>query len=1207
MADPARIRVPGGTDMIEHSLRRQLEPIVARRRRLDLAWRLSRYWLIAALAGLVLIGADWLWGWRLPFGMGLWCIATIAATIAAIYKTDRIGPDYQAIARNIEQHHPDLQALLLAAIEQKPEHPGGRLGYLQTQVLKEAVIHATNHDWLQSIPPGTVALANVSRIAVLLLLLAVLSQMLPSMSMLRGGRRGVLASRGYEVTITPGNTTVETGSPVVIVARFDGRIPQEVSLSYGATGQEQQRVPLTRSVDDAVFGGVIPDVRSDLLYHVEYADERSGNYRITVLDRPHLIQADAKIVYPSYTNLPEKTIHDTRRISVVEGSHVTLTFTLNKPVTAARLAPRAGIALALNLDPEHPNVLTTSFTAEQSERYELLMADAQGLDSKMPPRFTVDVHKNLPAELKPLFPNRDVAASPIEELDLQAEVSDDYGVARYGVTYTLAGVESRDIVLSDAPAAGKQQIQHLLALEDMGAVPDQLLTYYFWADDAGPDGRPRRTAGDIYFAEVRPFDEIFRENQSFQDERSQQQQSQDGQQQGPETDQLIQMQKQIIIATWNIKQQTDLSGNLSDRADDVDVVRQSQAEALEQARSALAEAEDPSAGQALQAAAEHMETSLNHLTEATKSASVAELTPALGAEQAAYQELLKLRGREHQIARGQNSGRGNSAGSARSQQQLQQLELTEQENRYETERVAQSQEQTARREDLQVLNRLGDLARRQNDMSERLREAEAALRQARNEQERQEILRELKRLRDEQLETLRDIDELQARMDQSQNRQRMADAREQLDDSRSQIRQSAQELEEGMVSRALTSATRAQRRLEQMRDEFRRNASSRFSEEMRDMRDRAQQLDQRQDQIAEQMEQQASSGRRTLADAGTNGEVTEQIEQQRREIEELIEQMKDVSEQSETAEPLLSRKLYDALRKASTENLDQALEATGQLLERNFLPQAREIERRAAQGIDELREGVEEAADSVLGDEAESLRLARQQLDELIRQVDEEAARATDAGGGRADDPNEPAVASGRGQPDETQRQGSMPSEGGRPQQEPSANNETPQQSGVAQDGARSQQDRDGQTARGNRDERGDPSGWGPGGDSFEEWTENSTRGPLAGGDYRDWSDRLRDVEEMLTERDLREDVARVRDRARAVRTEFTRHGREPQWDLVQQQIMRPLMELQERLRDKLAQLQSDEALVPIDRDPVPDRFADVVRSYFENLGGDHP
>ena len=79
-------------------------------------------------------------------------------------------------------------------------------------------------------------------------------------------------------------------------------------------------------------------------------------------------------------------------------------------------------------------------------------------------------------------------------------------------------------------------------------------------------------------------------------------------------------------------------------------------------------------------------------------------------------------------------------------------------------------------------------------------------------------------------------------------------------------------------------------------------------------------------------------------------------------MDELVDQMKTTSEQAETSEPLLSRKLYDTLREASTENLDQALQATGELLRRDFLPQAQEIERRAGEGIEGLRKGVEEAA-----------------------------------------------------------------------------------------------------------------------------------------------------------------------------------------------------------------------------------------------------
>ena len=96
----------------------------------------------------------------------------------------------------------------------------------------------------------------------------------------------------------------------------------------------------------------------------------------------------------------------------------------------------------------------------------------------------------------------------------------------------------------------------------------------------------------------------------------------------------------------------------------------------------------------------------------------------------------------------------------------------------------------------------------------------------------------------------------------------------------------------------------------------------------------------------------------------------------------------------------------------------------------------------------------------------------------------------------------------------------------------------------------------------------------------------------------------MRDVEEMLTRPGMRNEVARVRDRARAMRAEFKRHGKEPQWDLVSRQIVKPLTELRKLLGDELAQLESDEALVPIDRDPVPGRFTELVRRYYENLGG---
>ena len=109
--------------------------------------------------------------------------------------------------------------------------------------------------------------------------------------------------------------------------------------------------------------------------------------------------------------------------------------------------------------------------------------------------------------------------------------------------------------------------------------------------------------------------------------------------------------------------------------------------------------------------------------------------------------------------------------------------------------------------------------------------------------------------------------------------------------------------------------------------------------------------------------------------------------------------------------------------------------------------------------------------------------------------------------------------------------------------------------------------------------------------------------GPLTGDRFVEWSDRLRNVEEMLDDPKLRSEAANVREIARGVRAEFKRHSLAPNWDMVQSQISKPLGELRNRVTEELARRDSKENLVPIDRDPVPLQFAERVRQYYEELG----
>ena len=108
---------------------------------------------------------------------------------------------------------------------------------------------------------------------------------------------------------------------------------------------------------------------------------------------------------------------------------------------------------------------------------------------------------------------------------------------------------------------------------------------------------------------------------------------------------------------------------------------------------------------------------------------------------------------------------------------------------------------------------------------------------------------------------------------------------------------------------------------------------------------------------------------------------------------------------------------------------------------------------------------------------------------------------------------------------------------------------------------------------------------------------------PFSGDGFREWSDRLRDVEEMLGDPQLSAEAARIRERARALRAESKRHSAPPNWGLVEMEVAKPLEELRHRVHIEVLKRSKTEELVPLDRDPVPAEFREQVRKYYEQLG----
>jgi regulator of replication initiation timing len=621
-------------------------------------------------------------------------------------------------------------------------------------------------------------------------------------------------------------------------------------------------------------------------------------------------------------------------------------------------------------------------------------------------------------------------------------------------------------------------------------------------------------------------------------------------------------------------------------------VHDSQAQALAQAAESRQKAEDPRAQALWTAVAQEMQQALAQLQEAGKTP--AALGPALTFEQATYQSLLRLQSRETQVARGGRSGRGRGGAS---QRQLDQLELTQEQNRYETQREATPAQSPEKREQLQVMNRLQELARRQQDVNDRLKEMQTALQEARTEQQREDIRQQLKRLQDEQQQTLADVDELRQRLDQQANQTSLSDQRRQLEQTRTEVQRAAEATGQGVVSEALAAGTRAQRQFQEMRDQLRQESSSQFANELRDMRAEARQLADREEAIAQQLGPLAAGGQpKRLSDTAEGSGPVAELAAQKQRMTDLVNRAKAVSQQAENSEPLLAEKLYDSLRKLGQDDAGTAkefqqellnnglltrelndrltapsgtegtksLDLTSALIQQGYLPQAGEAEKRARAGIDALKTGVERAAESVIGDDTAGLKLAQSELETATEQLKREAAPAPgDTPGGSPTPERDPAGAPTGGQARSLAGGGNRAAAGGDP------------------------------LALGNLFPGGGRRG------------AAAPGAPLTGDGYGAWSDQLREVEEIVDSPDLRNAVAAARERARLLRQDYARNLKKPDWAVIQLEIVKPLLEVRDHLSDELARRESKDSLVPLDRDPVPNRYAESVRKYYEALGKD--
>jgi hypothetical protein len=695
----------------------------------------------AALAGIVILGCSLVLAKLMshaPVGLavlgGLATVAILAAVVWAGWSS-RHQPSDRNVARFIEERDPSLDERLVSAVDVVTTRTADDRPALAAAMVCDAANAAAAVD-AETIVPGDAIRRRAMRAAVACAILVAMlfvardaaRQAYDAASLLLFPSRVVLE-------VTPGNARVQAGSGLTVEARLVGnRAPVVAQLLRADAGSDNWQPTEMEADGEGHFRIALASLTSSFRYKVLAGAAASSPFDVSVVRPPRVARIDVEYSYPKALGLASRVEEDGGDIYGPEGTNVTVKVHTDGPVATGQMV--LGPDSSLNLSAESATVLSGSLQIARNGSYRVALADADGMKSQGDTEYFIRILNDRPPDVHVVRPASDRRVTRLEEVDIAAEAQDDFGVSALELVYAVRGSAEKVVPLGIPPHSTSVTGHYVMYLEDIDVSPGDFISYYVRARDLPRGKRPSESRSDIFFLEVKPFEEEFTLAQT--------QAAMGGGSGNPQLDDLVSAQKEIVVATWKLDRRSrDAQGAQSEQ--DIRAVSKSESELkqrVEQTSSAFRESTmrdprrtrpaggrpgvgpqpptpapapgGPRVGQAMPEE-DAMTTASKAMGKAVTSLDRLKTTEAMPHEMEALNALLKAQAdvKKRQI---QKQQAGSGAGANRTTEDLSSLfdkELSKnQQTNYENKTSAEQTED----KNASAVDRIRELARRQDEL-----------------------------------------------------------------------------------------------------------------------------------------------------------------------------------------------------------------------------------------------------------------------------------------------------------------------------------------------------------------------------------------------------------------------------------------------------------------------------------------------------------
>lgn len=978
-------------------------------------WKRSLFWTGAAIViiGLlaILIGesvVDWLMPLPSTVRVGMLVgivVAMIYLLIRHIILPLKASLTLRDVALNVEEKHPDLEDRLVSAVQFGSRESDDPIeSHMLQRLLEDTTTRIKGIDFKATIDHSRtrkyVSIAILVIAACGLLTLLFPTEIQTSLMRVLVPWEKTKPILSTKVAVSPGNARILIGKSLPIEVIVTGKSADKATLTYyskdnpptaESEGSKKEINMLQNPDDKRGFAYELFNIETEMEYFVSVNETTSERFTIEVFEMPRVVDISVAYTYPEYTGLSPVIQQGSGDVQAVMGSTAEIRITTNKAIQKATFTHQTSNTEPIideneekEITPDSPemtiadgNILTKTIQVTEDGKYSVELLCIDNFNNEIPIEYNIKANPDNPPEVVIKEPGRDVKASILEEVKIVAEATDDFGVEQLKLMYRIGAGELQELLMESpveqltedsniGPAKHLKTGTYNFYLEEFDVQPGDIITYYAQATDNNTLTGPSEGKSDIYFIEIKPFNQRLSEDEPSEDGMP-----------NPFLE-LIASQKQIIRETWN-----HINSEPPTMTEDYkSAVRQTGTKQSELKDSTQTLTDELSMQmQEVQIDPEimmNLEEAIDMMGEATNHLNATQPTTAIPPEQAALELLIKVNLAFPKVIRQARNSQPQLAENF--ELELEDLQNELEQDQEELEREMQEQTQEMLDQAREMLAQQQGLNQQSQQMGRESQPSPSDMQQ--NSQQQGELAQQAGQMSQQ-------LGEMQGNAQGTQS-ERLSQAGQAMEQAGEQMQQASQGMEQQQPQLSAAKGEKAEERLEQAIDqleraaaEFTDNALERAAEQLQQLTAEQSNVQQRTQELRERTQE---TGMRP-EDYRQASDLANEQRQLQRDLESTEENLNNLQEQLNEENPEAAQNVQQASRRLTEEQTSEDMGTAQRALQWRSLQSAESNQQEALDTLREAQNDLQQARSNMARTEEEQLEATLDQLQSFEEQM----------------------------------------------------------------------------------------------------------------------------------------------------------------------------------------------------------------------------